>query len=232
MDQQRAQPRTSEAEYDTIEAALLETARGRWFLSEFARRNRTADTGLLLDAIRRLQQAVGDGDAAPSSAPARPQADGIGPLIARARREVAAASAARAAPERAFEAVAEEAEQAAAAMLAAAAETEDLGLALRTAGAEDWLQDEIGRCADTIRAAGARQDLAARHVGRLVRTLQAIEARLAPSLALPEPAADPEAEPDDGLFGDDAPAPAVVQRPAQGPSLELVELREHLRRLA
>src|SRR5215216_3242631 len=48
----------SEAEYETIEAAVMETARGRWFLSEFARRNRTADTTILLDAISRLEQAV------------------------------------------------------------------------------------------------------------------------------------------------------------------------------
>src|SRR4051794_2144357 len=46
------------AEYDAIEAAVMETARGRWFLGEFARRNRTADTNLLLVAIERLEQAV------------------------------------------------------------------------------------------------------------------------------------------------------------------------------
>lgn len=32
----------------------METARGRWFLAEFAKRNRTADTSVLLDAIRTL----------------------------------------------------------------------------------------------------------------------------------------------------------------------------------
>src|SRR5215207_6112544 len=48
-----------EAEYDAIEAAVMETARGRWFLGEYARRNRTADTQGLLEAIGRLEQAVG-----------------------------------------------------------------------------------------------------------------------------------------------------------------------------
>src|SRR3954452_20807766 len=47
-----------EAEYEAIEAAVMETARGRWFLAEFPRRNRTADTQVLLDAIGRLEQAV------------------------------------------------------------------------------------------------------------------------------------------------------------------------------
>lgn len=41
-------------EYDAIESAVLETARGRWFLEEFARRHRVADTQTLLDAISRL----------------------------------------------------------------------------------------------------------------------------------------------------------------------------------
>jgi hypothetical protein len=42
-------------DYEEIEEAVMETARGRWFLTEFARRQRGADTRLLLDAIRRLE---------------------------------------------------------------------------------------------------------------------------------------------------------------------------------
>ena len=41
----------SEADYEAIEAAVMETARGRWFLAEYARRNRNADTQVLLDAL-------------------------------------------------------------------------------------------------------------------------------------------------------------------------------------
>jgi hypothetical protein len=53
----------SDADYETIEAAVLETARGRWFLREFARRNRNADTQVVLEAVDRLRQAVLDGRA-------------------------------------------------------------------------------------------------------------------------------------------------------------------------
>lgn len=45
----------SETDYEAIEAAVLNTARGRWFLTEYARRNRAADTCTLLDAIRKLE---------------------------------------------------------------------------------------------------------------------------------------------------------------------------------
>ena len=45
----------TETEYRAIEATLLETARGRWFLAEHGRRARRLDSTLLEDAIRRLQ---------------------------------------------------------------------------------------------------------------------------------------------------------------------------------
>ena len=53
-------------EYDAIESAVLETARGRWFLEEFARRHRVADTEMLLDAISRLGDSL-NGDPIQSS---------------------------------------------------------------------------------------------------------------------------------------------------------------------
>ena len=34
----------TDADYEAIEAAVVETNRGRWFLAEYARRNRHADT--------------------------------------------------------------------------------------------------------------------------------------------------------------------------------------------
>ncbi len=43
------------AEYAAIERLLLSSVRGRWFLSEHARRHRAADTEMLLDAITRLE---------------------------------------------------------------------------------------------------------------------------------------------------------------------------------
>src|SRR5215831_18365811 len=48
----------SEADYEAIEAAVVETNRGRWFLAEYARRNRHADTKMLLTAIDRLEAAI------------------------------------------------------------------------------------------------------------------------------------------------------------------------------
>jgi hypothetical protein len=44
------------ADYDAIEAAVVETERGRWFLKEYARRNRNADSLLILEALDHLNR--------------------------------------------------------------------------------------------------------------------------------------------------------------------------------
>src|ERR1700752_2019261 len=48
----------NEADYEAIESAVMETARGRWFLAEYARRNRHADTTMLLKALDRIEATV------------------------------------------------------------------------------------------------------------------------------------------------------------------------------
>jgi hypothetical protein len=45
-------------EYEAIESAVQETERGRWFLAEFARRNRQADTQVLLNALTRMEHGL------------------------------------------------------------------------------------------------------------------------------------------------------------------------------
>ncbi len=46
------------ADYEAIETALLQSTRGRWFLTEYTQRNRNADTRMLLDALSKLETAV------------------------------------------------------------------------------------------------------------------------------------------------------------------------------
>jgi hypothetical protein len=48
----------TEADYEAICATVMQTARGRWFLAEFARRNRNADTRMVLDAVDRIEAAM------------------------------------------------------------------------------------------------------------------------------------------------------------------------------
>ena len=46
----------SEQDYDAISEAFMETSRGRWFLGEYAKRNRNADTRMVLDAVARIEE--------------------------------------------------------------------------------------------------------------------------------------------------------------------------------
>src|SRR6202163_3265416 len=48
----------SEEDYEAISEAFLETSRGRWFLGEYAKRNRNADTRMVLDAVARIEQSL------------------------------------------------------------------------------------------------------------------------------------------------------------------------------
>jgi hypothetical protein len=48
----------SEEDYEAIREAFMETSRGRWFLGEYAKRNRNADTRLVLDAVARIEDAI------------------------------------------------------------------------------------------------------------------------------------------------------------------------------
>src|SRR6202142_2777051 len=61
-----AQP--SEADYDAIREAFMETSRGRWFLGEYAKRNRNADTRMVLDAVARIEETMA-AQKAPAPAP-------------------------------------------------------------------------------------------------------------------------------------------------------------------
>ncbi len=48
----------SEEDYAAIAEAFMETSRGRWFLNEYAKRNRNADTRMVLDAVARIEQGL------------------------------------------------------------------------------------------------------------------------------------------------------------------------------
>ena len=47
-----------EDDYAAISEAFMETSRGRWFLGEYAKRNRNADTRMVLDAVARIEQSL------------------------------------------------------------------------------------------------------------------------------------------------------------------------------
>jgi hypothetical protein len=74
---------SGEPDFQAIESAVMETARGRWFLAEYAKRHRSADTGTILEALRRIEQSIGVPAAAAPDAAKR-----MGPPLADALAEL------------------------------------------------------------------------------------------------------------------------------------------------
>jgi hypothetical protein len=80
----------SEEDYDAISQAFMETSRGRWFLGEYAKRNRNADTRMVLDAVARIEETL-----AAQKQP--PPESGLAEALAAIRRAVDQAQSAAAA---------------------------------------------------------------------------------------------------------------------------------------
>lgn len=82
----------SEEDYDAISEAFMETSRGRWFLGEYAKRNRNADTRMVLDAVERVEQSL-----AAQKEPAAEPDNGLAEALAAIRTVVGEARSAAAA---------------------------------------------------------------------------------------------------------------------------------------
>lgn len=171
------------SQYDAIEDAVRETERGRWFLSEYARRNRNADTEVLLDAIRRIENAV---------TTERPDDVGrfrgdlmeMADAIARTRAEVAALSTPDQGESRltvaseTLDAIVRATERATSDILGAAEAVQEAAWTLRETGADSALCDDLDRHATQIYTACSFQDLTAQRTSRVVHTLRYLENRI------------------------------------------------------
>jgi len=81
----------ADADYDALCEALMASARGRWFLEEYAKRNRNSDTGLVLDAIARVEAVVRSERAHQASQGVRIELLEMARTIAQTRADVAEA---------------------------------------------------------------------------------------------------------------------------------------------
>ena len=73
-----------------LHAAITDSAHGRWFLQEYARRYRAADTRVLLDAIARLQRSLTASDTREPSRELHAQLLDMAKTVAQARAQLEA----------------------------------------------------------------------------------------------------------------------------------------------
>lgn len=177
-------PVLTPADYDAIEAAVMETARGRWFLSEYARRNRHSDTTTLLRALDRIEQAMTRDKPGHDTTRLRRELLDMSDVIARARRDVAmsvaeTAGGAPASPDRAFDDMLEAADKADTDVFNAAERVQEVVWSLRDGRADVETLDELNRHALELYRASNNHALTTNRARSLVSVLRLLESRIA-----------------------------------------------------
>jgi chemotaxis protein CheZ len=207
----------SSTDYEVIESAVMETERGRWFLTEYAERNRNADTKLVLDAIQKLQRTVLGAELVQPAAPAQTITDSDA-NIERTRRELTGIDAASKrdgdlAAELAS--IVEASAEAINGVLADAERIQEISWTMREQGTAASVCDQLDGLAAHITTACAFQDLTGQRIARvraahqllidrvqgLVRLWQA-EAPASQAKPVPAPLMNGPARKGDGLEQD------------------------------
>jgi hypothetical protein len=189
-----APPSPGEADYEAICAAVLATERGRWFLAEYARRNRQADTTEVLAAIERIAARLGSDAAGREGMPLggnipferlRAELAEAADVIARTRTELVSAAADSTAHDLAFDATAGPDGAAAARcdVLAAAEELQELAWTIREQGFDSQFSDQLDRCA-AICLASSRRDRGMQRVRRIRHVMRQLQGRIEAIVAM------------------------------------------------
>jgi len=193
--------------YDQIEAAVMETSRGRWFLDEYARRHRHSDTLAVLDAIKRLQDNLTSRAVAPAQ-----QGDllDMARAIARTQHELhamgqnAMKGAGYSSASDALDAVVATTEQATSSILSAAEKVQEQAWTLREKHGDAAAYDLFDACATEIYTACGFQDLTAQRIGKVVELMRFVDQRIRAMLEAAGLGAEIAVEP----VQDDAPSRA------------------------
>lgn len=184
----------SEADYEAIELAVMETERGRWFLAEYAKRNRHADTETLLSALSRIERSVGAQRAVADLDKSGLDKSGVDAFrldilemskaIARTHAEIAAirpddAKGGRLqAASGELDSIVSTTETATSDILLAAERVQEAAWTLREANADAGLCDMLDARATEIYTACSFQDLTAQRIRKVIEALGFLEKRL------------------------------------------------------
>ncbi|MEA2994508.1 MAG: hypothetical protein QOG74_57 [Alphaproteobacteria bacterium] len=179
-----AAPPPSEADYDAIFAAVMETARGRWFLGEFAKRNRNADSELVLAALDRVEAVWRRRDHSSPTERVKFDLLEMAKAIAQTKAEIAAITPDGEAKGTLLEATEEldsivrTTEHATSTILAAAEQVQEIAWTLRERGMESDACDALDQRATDIYSACSFQDLTGQRTRKVVEVMRFLEERI------------------------------------------------------
>lgn len=172
-------------EYDAILTAVMETPRGRWFMEEFARRNRNADTQTLLSAIESIGSVAKETTSAPPTVDVlRLELQEMSASIQQTRAEIAAIKPTDAGDNRIMAATGEldaivtATERATSEILSAAERIQEIAEKLKDQGGDEDLCDELEAHATGIFMACSFQDITGQRTTKVVQVLHYLEHRV------------------------------------------------------
>src|SRR5262245_29761206 len=179
-----APPALSEADYDAIEDAVMETMRGRWFLAEYARRNRHADTTMLLTALDRIEAAMRDERSVQSVDQFRFDLVEMAKAIARTKADIAAIKPdaehhgkfGEASEE--LDSIVQSTESATSEILAAAEQIQEIAWTLREQGFDPEVCDVLDTKATEVYTTCSFQDLTGQRTQKVIQVLGYLEGRI------------------------------------------------------
>lgn len=174
----------SDADYEAIAAAVMETARGRWFLAEYMRRNRHADTKLVLEAIERLERTIEHKTSSAEADRLRFDLSDMMSAITRTKAEIASIKPKTdndgkidiASHE--LDAIVETTEKATSDILAAAERVQEIAWTMRENGTDASICDLIDANTTEIYTACSFQDLTGQRIRKVIQVLNFLEARI------------------------------------------------------
>lgn len=81
-------PAATEADYEVLSNALMQSQRGRWFLAEYGRRCREADAAGLLDSLARIEYSLAEARDPPEVPALRREVEALGQTVERLAQTV------------------------------------------------------------------------------------------------------------------------------------------------
>ena len=171
-------------DYEAIEAAVMETTRGRWFLHEYARRNRQADTLAIIATLERLEKVVKRERNVPDIDRIRLDLADMAEAISRTKQEISQMKVetdeggrfSEASHE--LDAIVSQTEHATNEILLAAEKIQELAWTLREHSVDGELCDQLDTSATEIYTACSFQDLTGQRTRKVVTVLRYLESRI------------------------------------------------------
>jgi len=171
-------------EYGIIESAVMETARGRWFLHEYARKNRHADTLLVLKAIEKLASRTQNLSQSIDTDHIRRELEEMAQAIASTRYEIGTIRAdienesRETAASYELDSIVAATEKATSEILEAAEQVQETAWTMREQDIDEHACEKLDALATDIYTACSFQDITGQRTDKIIKVLHYLEERI------------------------------------------------------